>query len=168
MIHDEGRVMYARTFPRKPNPLKFNKDDIAKVAVTPWRLHVPKADEVIFPDPKVSEKDDFKEKSAIARQVYIKPSDIAEFGHTRGCPKCHHELSYGLGRTSRPQSQRCRARIMGELAKSAAGQRRIAAAAERFDRTVVEMGQQHRAAVSQGENSDVGQPQLDLQPPQCD
>ena len=61
--------MYARTILRKPNPNKFNKDDLAKVAVTPWSLHVPKVDEVIFRDPKVSEQDDFKEKPAIARQV---------------------------------------------------------------------------------------------------
>ena len=93
MIHDEGRVIYARTILRKPSPNKFNKDDLAKVAVTTWSLHVPKADEVIFRDPKVSEKDDIREKIAIAKQVYIKPSDIAEFGHTRGCPKCDHELS---------------------------------------------------------------------------
>ena len=92
MIHDERRVMYARTVPRKPNPLKFNKGDLAKVAVTPWSLHVPKDDEVLFRDLKFSEKDDFKEKTSIARQVYIKPSDIAEFWHTLGCPKCDHEL----------------------------------------------------------------------------
>ena len=48
MIHGEGRVMCASTIPRKPNPNKFNKDDLATVAVTPWRLDVPKADEVIF------------------------------------------------------------------------------------------------------------------------
>ena len=84
MIHDEGRVMYARTFPRKPDPLKFNKDDLAEVAVTPWSLQVPEADEVTFRDAMVSEKDDFKEKTAIARQVYFKPADIAEFVHTHG------------------------------------------------------------------------------------
>ena len=107
--------MYARTILRKPNPNKLNKDDLAKVAVTLWSLHVPKADEVIFRDPKVSEKDDFKDKTDIVRQVYIKLSVIAEFGRTRGCPKYDHELSDGPGRTSRPQSQRCRARIIGSL-----------------------------------------------------
>ena len=157
--------MYARTVGRKPNPLKLDKDDLAEVGVTPWSLHVPKVDEVIFRDPKVSDKDDFKEKTAIARQVYIKPSGFPEFGHTRGCPKCEHELSYGPGRTSRPHSQRCRARIMGELAMSAAGPRRIAAAAERLDRTVVEMGQQHRSDISQGANADVGLVRRDSQAP---
>ena len=32
---DERRVIYARPILRKPNPLKLNKDDLAKVAVTP-------------------------------------------------------------------------------------------------------------------------------------
>ena len=59
--------MYARTILRKPNPNKFNKDDIANVAVTPWSHHVPNVDEFILRDPKVSEKDDCREKTAIAR-----------------------------------------------------------------------------------------------------
>ena len=54
-----------------------------------------------------------KDKVTIARQVYIKASDLVEFGLTRGCPKCDHEISYGAGRASQPHSQTCRTRIMG-------------------------------------------------------
>ena len=42
---------------------------------------------------------------------------------------------------------------MGKLIKTEAGKRRIAAASERLDRTVAEMGQQHRADLPQGENA---------------
>ena len=75
---------------------------------------------------------------AIARRLYVKASDIEEFGYTRGCPKCDHALEYGPGRTSKPYSKRCWDRIMGELAKTAAGQARIAAASERLDKTVAD------------------------------
>ena len=43
----------------------------------------------------------------------------------------------------------------GELIKTEAGKRRIAAASERLDHTVAEMGQQHRADLPQGENAPV-------------
>ena len=41
----------------------------------------------------------------------------------------------------------------GELSKTEAGKRKIAAASERLDRTVAEMGQQHKADLPQGENA---------------
>ena len=49
---------------------------------------------------------------------------------------------------------------MGEMSKTETGRRRIAGASERLDRTVAEMGQQHRADLPQGENAQaVGQSQ---------
>ena len=45
---------------------------------------------------------------------------------------------------------------MGELAKTAAGQARIAAASERLDKTVADLGQRHRTDVSQGEMGEMG------------
>ena len=51
-----------------------------------------------------------------------------------------------------------------ELSKSVAGKARIAAAVERLDRTVAEMGQQFRSDVPQGEKVDMGH-HLDGPPP---
>ena len=109
----------------------------------------------MFKEKKDVEQQDLKDKITVARQVYIKASDLVEFGLTRGCPKCDHEISYGPGRTSKPHSQTCKARIMGELVKTATGRARIEAATERLDRTVAEMGEQHRTDVPQGENMEV-------------
>ena len=47
---------------------------------------------------------------------------------------------------------------MTGLANTALGQGRIAAAAERLDRTAAELEQQFRADVPQGENDEMGQP----------
>jgi hypothetical protein len=99
--------------------------------------------------------DDLEDKVALSRQVYIKAQVLIDFGLTRGCPRCDHPLQYGAGRTGKPHSKRGRDRIMGELIKTEAGKRRIAAASERLDRTVAEMGQQHRADLPQGENAPV-------------
>ncbi len=51
----------------------------------------------------------------------------------------------------KPHSQRCRETIGGELAKTDAVKRRISAASDRLDRTVAELGQQHRVDLPQGE-----------------
>ena len=55
-----------------------------------------------------------------------------------------------------------------ELAKTARGQARIAAAAERLDRTAAELGQQFRADVPQGEKDEMGQPLPAEPPPQSE
>ena len=41
MIHDGGEVKYARTILRMPESNKFGRTELAKIAVTPWDLHVP-------------------------------------------------------------------------------------------------------------------------------
>ena len=100
----------------------------------------------------------------MARQVYIKPKDLEEHGLTRGCPRCDHQLRYGPGRTGKPHSQVCRARIMAELAKTTAGRLRISAATDRMDRTVGELGQQFRHDVPQGDNCGVEHRQPEAPP----
>ena len=50
-------------------------------------------------------------------------------------------MKYGKGRTTLPHSERCRQRIMEELAKTDEGQRRIAEAGARLDRALVDMGE---------------------------
>ena len=57
--------------------------------------------------------------------------------------------------------------MMGELAKTDAGKRRIAAANDRLDRTVAELGQQHRVDLPQGEiEQKMGQDQPVSEAPQ--
>ena len=50
MINDSGDIKFARTIIRMPEPDAFNKDELAKIDVTPWDLHVPREAEVIFKD----------------------------------------------------------------------------------------------------------------------
>jgi hypothetical protein len=50
MIYDSGVIKFARTIMRMPEPDKFNKTELARVAVTPWDMHVPREMEVVFED----------------------------------------------------------------------------------------------------------------------
>ena len=92
---------------------------------------------------KPEEEDQYKgrDQSITARRVYIRAADLSAFGHTRGCPRCEHELVYGPNRCGKPHSDTCRSRIMGELAKTEAGRLRIGAATDRLDKTVADMGE---------------------------
>ena len=56
--------------------------------------------------------------------------------------------------------------MVGELTKTDAGQRRIAAASERLDHTVRELGHQHRVDLPQGEiEQRMSQDQLVIEAP---
>jgi hypothetical protein len=155
MIHCGDGIVYARTILRLPDDNKWSKEELAKIKATPWSLHVPSDPEVVFKEKKEIRPEEMKDKVIVARQPYLKAADFARYGLTKGCPKCDHEIEYGPGRTSRPHSNACKSRIIGELAKTAEGQARIAAASERLDRTVRELGEKMRTDVSQGENGEM-------------
>ena len=159
MIHRGDGVEYARTLFRLPEANKWDKEALAKIKATPWTMHVPSDPEVVFKEKKDSVEQPTPDRVIVARQPYLKASDFAQWGLTRGCPKCDHEIEYGPGRTSRPHSQACKNRIVSELAKTAEGQARIAAANERLDRATRELGEKYRTDVAQGENAGVEQHQ---------
>ena len=117
-------------------------------------LACPLETEIIFKEKVDNGHGDFKEKVILARQPYIRASDLEEHGMTRGCPKCDHFVKYQTW-GSRPFSNICRTRITAELAKTQAGRIRISAASERLDKTVEELGQRFRTDVPQGEKPDV-------------
>jgi hypothetical protein len=123
-----------------PEANKFDKAELGKVASTPWDLHRQRNVEVIFKEKKEDEENLTKDnKIALSRAVYIKPEDLTKFGLARGCPKCDRQIAYGPGRTSKPHSTKCRARIMGELATKTEGRTRITTTAERLVRTMAEL-----------------------------
>ena len=101
---------------------KWSTDELAKIRATPWSLHVPKDTEVVFKDKKEGDKTDIPGRIVIARQFFLKAIDIVKHGLTRGCSKCDHEISYDLGRTSKPHSQTCKTRILAEIGKTPEGQ----------------------------------------------
>ena len=68
--------MYARTIIRFPEANKWNKDALAQIKATPWSLHVPRDTEVVFKEKKDVKQQDLEDKITVARQVYIKASDL--------------------------------------------------------------------------------------------
>ena len=160
LYDDEAKsVAYARTLMRVPNQEKWKLETLAAVRITPWSLHEASKPTVVFRDQvEQRERVDVEPK---ARRVYLKPADFENFGFTSGCPRCEFDMKHGTGRTSKPHSEGCRNRVEAELAKTPAGQRRLAEASARLDRATAEVGEQYREDVSQrpvaqGENVEIG------------
>lgn len=55
---------------------------------------------VVFKDKSDGVQEVMKDKVTVRHQVYIKATDIEQFGMARGCPRCDHQLQYGPGRTT--------------------------------------------------------------------
>ena len=98
---------------------KWSSESLAKIQATPWDIHNATEPEVLFPEAKTDDQKAQPEAEALPRRVYIKASDIDSFGHTVGCPRCEHAIRHGHGETSKPHSETCRARFMGEFATTA-------------------------------------------------
>ena len=96
--------MLALTVLRLPEANKWDRVELAKIAATPWDLHRPRETEVVFKEVRAEQPEELEGKIALARQPYIKSSDLVEFGMTRGCPKCDHMIENGPNRSSKPHS----------------------------------------------------------------
>ena len=137
-----------------PNAQKWCRESVAKISATPFQLHVDQGPDVVFQDKKTVAENVRPQEPIVARRVYMSKKDFEMFGYTSGCPRCDHELKWGPGRTSRPHSERCRTRIMAELAKTESGRLRLGLASDRMDRSVWDHVSKHedQKAHAQGEN----------------
>ena len=85
----DGMLRFARTVKRVPNPDKWCSDRLQQVSLTPWKLHNPKTDEVIFKKKVDAEAEAKQAQQDILRKIKRAPitrSDLDDFGHTAGCP----------------------------------------------------------------------------------
>ena len=147
ILFGQDQVQFARTVLRVPEEQKWNFGSIQAVNATPFGEHEVREPEVVFRQEGQQERP-AKPQIVVARRVYIRAPDLEAFGHTKGCPRCEHELRYGANRSGRPHSDICRTRIMGELAKTAQGRLRLRKATTRLDETTAELGER---MLAQGE-----------------
>ena len=151
ILAGQSGVHHARTVLRVPEEQKWNLEMLQSVSATPFDEHQVREPEVVFRQ-EGQKEEVAKPQAVVARRVYIRAPDLEAFGHTRGCPRCEHELKYGPNRSGKPHSDICRARIMGELAKTEQGRLRLQSATNRLDTTIAEMGER---MLAQGEETQV-------------
>ena len=138
-----------------PNHKKYSSETLSTVKATPWDIHTATEPEVVFKPreegPEAEPRDDAVPQR---RRMYIKQADIDAFGYTTGCPRCDHAMRYGPNRTAKGHNDKCRERIMAELAKTPEGQARIARMNVRIEETAaeaIERAETHPGPAAQGE-----------------
>ena len=164
-LFPDGQIKFSRTIRRMPDPEKFQLDRVKDVMLTPWEARVSKSEDVIFRERIDAEQKLIAAREQAIRQIKrapLKRSDIDDFGHTPGCPKCEHSLRYGCGRTSQPHSEACRTRMYDKFLTTEKGQQRIARMGQRRLEVMTEYLEQSETlkalqedARSKGEEPDV-------------
>jgi hypothetical protein len=143
---------------------------IKEISATPWSMHERPSEEVIY---KKNEGDvQASTRLAQMRRLYIRQSDLEEFGFTQSCKCCQNITVYGKNSGTMSHSDACRARIMAALDQTEVGRVRIAKMNARTDKFLEETLKRHvegEAAGSQGRSEDkqepVAAPAADPQPP---
>ena len=121
---------------RLPRPQQWSLDAIKQIAATPWAGHQPSTSEVIHFQP--GEGPTPIERESQVRRLYIKQSDLDEFGYIQNCKRCQSIITYGSGKSYVPHSNECRTRIVKDLEKTAHGQLCLAKLQERENRFLLE------------------------------
>ena len=144
--NSKNAVAYARTVQRLPDDRKWDSSQIEAVSVTPYQLHAQPEQGVTFTDAGEAERA-VRTRPGFARRIYLRGADFTMAGFTDGCPRYDHARRYDPGRTTRPHSEECRARVIGELAKTPEGLARINKATTRAEETIAqELEHQDRPA----------------------
>ena len=130
MVHDPamGGLRFARTVISMPQPQRWSIERVRQVSVTPWSMHTPEEPGVIHHQPEATPQargGEGQERLAQVRRLYIRQSDLDQYGYTQNCPRCQHVLVYGAGQVNVNHSEECRNRIMREMSKTPEGQARI-------------------------------------------
>jgi hypothetical protein len=122
---------------------RWDLDEAKNIKATPWDLLQRTEVETIL-KPVADRLEEFEDKESKGpRRFKITKRDLGNpphgVGSTRGCQQCEHILKEGRGRGGLQHSERCRERVMRELAKTPADKARIDKAEERITKALVEM-----------------------------
>ena len=83
IVYDGNQICEARTVMRLPQSMKWDKEAMQAVAVTPHQLHQPKEPTVTFAQkPEAGDEPRVQQQMNTARRVYIRAIDLENFGFT--------------------------------------------------------------------------------------
>ena len=108
IIAIEKGVMTARSFRRKVDAERWNKEYLAKVRGVPWEPNPGSTDEYIRANPELAKETQFREP--VVKGIYITRSDLRsdKYGLTPGCRGC---IASNRGTSGIPHDDRFRRRI---------------------------------------------------------
>ena len=139
LIYTDGGVTTARSLKRRSELERWSPESLARVQATPWSMRSKPEAQVKFPEGATAQ-----EEPAAApmptnpRRFRINKHDLDTHGYTEGCQQCDHIVRYGSSKAGTNHSDRCRVRMIQEIAKTEAGQQRLMQWNERVNRSIAE------------------------------
>jgi hypothetical protein len=128
-----NKVMNTRSIMRRPMSERWQIDAIEGITSTPWDL-LGKSEVRAKFKPNEEELEKFPDRQpGVPRRFKITKKDLEEVGYSEGCPQCDHIMRYGNNQPGLQHQERCRARVLAELAKILRGQQRLQANEDRID-----------------------------------
>ncbi|CAE7551092.1 unnamed protein product [Symbiodinium sp. CCMP2592] len=137
IIGTPSGILVVQSIRRKPADKQFNLEMLKAVKGTPWQLNPEKstnADADRLPEPIVIEpvveqaelppKPGEAERLPTYRRMYIRQSDLEQFGYTGGCEACA-AIREGRERQGINHNETCRKRIQEALKDTSRGQARL-------------------------------------------
>ena len=148
IVATEDGITTSRALMRRPMEERWDRERVQKLVYTPWSLKAKTQDAVIF-KPVAEKLDEFEDKKpGMPRRFKILKRDLdnKDIGYTQGCPQCDYINRYGEARGGLQHSERCRTRVMAEVAKTSSGLARVQRCEERITRAMAETIERSEAA----------------------
>ena len=140
IIATEDGVVVVQSIRRKPKELRWDAELFKKVKGTPWAPQPKKAarpDEALELPAAVAIEPELPDEPAtdveagpkpeLLKRVYLRQQDLDRHGYTASCPACDL-IRMGISREGVNHTEFCRSRVVGEMAKTDEGKKRLAAA----------------------------------------
>ena len=131
--------MESRSVQRRPMEDRWSRDGIEGITATPWSTRA------VGPAQKSSLKDAVDEHPAleetaapIPRRLKITLHTIRKYGLTDGCPQCDHIKAFNESKNGLGHTEKCRERIINDMAKTPEGVARIRDTEVRINRGLAE------------------------------
>ena len=133
-VMTERGIMKGNSLSRRPPEEQFKYERFGELRGLPWRLQerLRDAGEMRIPLPDVLGERPARpaQEEVVPRNLYVKRSDIEEFGTTPFCPGCEAAM---LELPNRAHNAECRFRIQTRLLETEKGQERVRKARARVD-----------------------------------
>ena len=138
VLDAQGNAVKTRALNSRPEEERWNKDILENITVTPWSLRVKKDAERVPLGESVQKEPNIRDVVINPRRLKITMKVLNDFGTTQGCPQCDHVRAFQEAKPGLAHSDRCRERLMRDMAATPEGQQKIQIYEERVNRAIAE------------------------------
>ncbi len=143
-------MVESRSVQRRPIEDRWSRDAIEGITATPWSTRTVKPAQRSMLGDAVDEHLPLEEITApVPRRLKITIQTVRKYGLTDGCPQCDHIKAFNETKNGLGHTEKCRKRILEDMAKTTEGAARLHDDEVRINRGLAEavrIGDKTRAA----------------------